>query len=145
MGEGDVPAGPGLVFAVFVVLGVAGGDGLGDKPVDDDGTAGTTVGDLFVDPDRSNHRGGGGSGGRRGGPARPAPPTVNPFPQQGEAVAQVEGVGDQLCPGRRGHAQRQRERFGVNAATTVPVTAQRLIREEGGSTEGLDASVLVAG
>ena len=34
------------------------------------------------------------------------------FPQQGEPVAEVEGVGDQLCPGRGGHAQRQRERFG---------------------------------
>ena len=31
VGEGDVPAGPGVVLPVFVVLGVVGGDGVGDE------------------------------------------------------------------------------------------------------------------
>ena len=53
VGEGDVPAGPGVVLPVFVVLGVVGGDGVGDQPVDDDRAAGAAVGELFVDPDRA--------------------------------------------------------------------------------------------
>ena len=112
MGQGDVPAGVGVVLAVFVFLGVVHGDGVGDEPVDDHGAAGTAVGELFVDPDRrSLGQAVGLAGDPAGLPGRHLQPG-HAFPEEREAVAQVEGVGDQLCPGRRGHAQRQRERFG---------------------------------
>ena len=146
VGEGDVPADPGIVFAVFVVLGVGGGDRLGDEPVDDDRAAGTAVGELFVDPPSADQRKPVGLAGDAAGlPGRHLQPG-HPFPQEREAVAQVEGVGDQLCPGRRGHAQRQRERFrGERRHQRCPVTAERLIREEGRTTERLDTGVLSGG
>ena len=112
VGEGDVPAGVRVVLPVFVGLGVVGGDRVGDQPVDDDRAAGAAVGEVFVDPDRG---GLGEAVGLAGDPRACQAGTSKPgqpFPEDGEAVAQVEGVGDQLCPGRRGHAQRQRERFG---------------------------------
>ena len=131
VGEGDVPAGLGVVLAVFVVLGVVRGDGVGDEPVDDHGAAGTAVGELFVDPDRCGlGQAVGLAGDAAGLPGRHLQPT-NAFPEHGEPVAEVEGVGDQLRPGRGGHAQRQRERFGVNAAT-AGVPRRRVTRRPGG-------------
>ena len=112
VGQRDVPAGLGVVLPVLVGLGVVGGDGVGDEPVDDDGAAGAAVGELFVDPDRDGLGEAVGLAGDPAGlPGRHLQPG-QPFPEHGQPVAEVEGVGDQLCPGRRGHAQRQRERFG---------------------------------
>ena len=111
VGQRDVPAGLGVVLPVFVGLGVVGRDRLGDETVDDDRAAGAAVGEVFVDPDRGGLGEAVGLAGDPAGlPGRHLQPG-QPFPEEGEAVAQVEGVGDQLGPGRRGHAQRQRERF----------------------------------
>ena len=146
VGEGDVPAGLGVVLPVFVFLGVVGGDGVGDEPVDDDGAAGAAVGELFVDPDRG---GLGEAVGLAGDPAGLPGRHLQPdhaFPQHREAVAQVEGVGDQLRPGRRGHAQRQRERFrGERRHGGVPSPPSDSSASRAGPTEGLDTGVLVAG
>ena len=74
-------------------------------------------------------------------PGRHLQPTYT-FPEQGEAVAQVEGVGDQLRPGRRGHAQREGERFrGERRHGGCPVTAERLVGQQGRAAEGLDPGV----
>ena len=57
-------------------------------------------------------------------------------------MAQVEGVGDQLCPGRRGHAQRQRERLrGERRHRRGAVPAERLVGQQGRPTERLDTGV----
>jgi hypothetical protein len=112
VGEGDVPAGLGVVLPVLVGLGVVGRDRLGDEPVDDHGTARAAVGQLLVDPDRRSLRQ---RVGLTGDPSRLPGRHLQPgdaFPEEREAVAQVEGVGDQLCPGRGGHAQGEGERFG---------------------------------
>ena len=51
------------------------------------------------------------------------------FPQQREAVAQVEGVADQLRPGRRGDAQAEGEGLGGERGhRRGAVTAERLVR-----------------
>ena len=64
------------------------------------------------------------------------------FQQQREPVAQVQGVGDQLCPGRRGHAQGERERLGGERRhQRGAVTAQRLVGQQGRAAGGLDAGV----
>ena len=85
---------------------------MGDESVDDDGAAGAAVGEVFVDPDRGGLGEAVGLAGDPSGlPGRHLQPG-QPFPEQRESVAQVEGVGDQLGPGRRGHAQGEGERFG---------------------------------
>ena len=142
VGEGDVPTGLRVLLPVFVVLGVVGGDRVGDEPVDDDRAAGTTVSDLFVDPDRGGLGEPVGLAGDPAGlPGRHLQP-ADSFPEHGEAVAEVEGVGDQLCPGGWGHAQRQRERFGGERRHgRCAVTAERLVGEEGRPAERLDAGV----
>ncbi len=72
---------------------------MGDEPVDDDGAAGAAVGEVFVDPDRGGLGAAVGLAGDPSGlPGRYLEPT-EAFPEHGEAVAQVEGVGDQLGPG----------------------------------------------
>ena len=112
VGEGDVPAGLGVVLPVFVGLGVVGRDGVGDEPVDDDGAA-ACRGRRAVRRPRSRRPWGRRwvwRATRRACQAGTSSRT-DAFPEHGEPVAQVEGVGDQLGPGRRGHAQRQRERF----------------------------------
>ena len=64
------------------------------------------------------------------------------FPEEGEAVAQVEGVGDQLCPGRRGDAEREGERFGGERGDRRgAVAAERLVGQQGRPAGGLDAGV----
>ena len=64
------------------------------------------------------------------------------FPEEGEAVAQVEGVGDQLRPGRRGHAEGEGERFrGERRHGRCAVAAQRLVGQQGGPAERLDPGV----
>ena len=124
------------------VLGVVGRDRLGDETVDDHRAAGAAVGELFVDPDRG---GLGEAVGLAGDPAGLPGRHLQPghaFPEKREPVAQVEGVGDQLCPGRRGHAQRQRERFGGERRHgRGAVAAERLVGQEGGTAEGLDPGV----
>ena len=68
------------------------------------------------------------------------------FPQQREPVAEVEGVGDQLCSGRRGHAQRQRERFGRERRhRRGAVPTKGLVGQERRPTERLDTSVRSGG
>ena len=129
-------------FPVFVGLGVVGGDGVGDEPVDDHGAAGAAVGELFVDPDRRGLRQAVGLAGDAAGlPGRHLQPG-HAFPEHREAVAQVEGVGDQLCPGRRGHAQGEGERFrGERRHRRCAVAAERLVGQEGGAAERLDPGV----
>ena len=142
VGEGDVPAGLGVVLPVFVVLGVVDRDGLGDEPVDDHGAAGAAVGELFVDPDRGGLGEAVGLAGDPAGlPGRHLQP-ADAFPEEGEAVAEVEGVGDQLRPGRRGHAQREGERFrGERRHGRCAVAAQRLVGQQRGTAERLDPGV----
>ena len=125
VGEGDVPTSLGGVLAVLVFLGVVGRDGVGDEPVDDDGAAGAAVGELFVDPDRRSLREAVGLPGDPAGlPGRHLQPG-HAFPEDRVAVAQVEGVGDQLCPGRRGHAQGEGERLrGERRHGRCPVAAE---------------------
>ena len=142
VGQGDVPTGLGVVLAVFVVSGSYAAIAWATSRSTIDRAAGAAVGELFVDPDR---RGLGQPVGLAGDPAglpgRHLEPT-DAFPEEGEAVAQVEGVGDQLCPGRRGHAQRQRERFGGERGHgRGAVPAERLVGQQGGTAERLDTGV----
>ena len=99
VGQRDVPPGLDGVLPVFVGLGVVGGDGVGDQTVDNDRAAGAAVGEVFVDPDRGGLGEAVGLAGDPSGlPGRHLQPG-QPFPEEWEAVAQVEGVGDQLGPG----------------------------------------------
>ena len=75
--------------------------------------------ELFVHPDRAGlGKPVGLAGDPAGLPGRHLQPTYT-FPEKGEAVAQVEGVGDQLCPGRADMPSANANGSGVNAATEV--------------------------
>ncbi len=59
------------------------------------------------------------------------------FPGLGEAVAQLEGVGDQLLGGDRGDAEGDGQRFGgVGRDLRAALAAERLVGQEGFAAPG---------
>ena len=146
VGEGDVPAGLGVVLAVFVVLGVVGRDGLGDEPVDDHGAAGAAVGELFVDPDR---RGLGQAVGLAGDPAglpgRHLQPTTR-FHSIGRRWRRSRASAISCAPADGDMPSASANGSGVNAATAgVPSPPSDSSASRAGAAERLDPGVAGGG
>ena len=134
----DVPGRFALVLTPGVFLGVEPRDGVGDQPVHEDRTAAGAVGEPVVDPPRRFQRElVGVLGGPAGLPRRHLRVWTR-APQPGEAVGEVEGVGQQLRTGRGRHLHRGREGFGGERRDRRrPVTAQRLVQAEDAGQGGV--------
>ena len=118
VGEGDVPAGLGVVLPVFVFLGVVRGDGVGDEPVDDHGAAGAAVGELFVDPDRGGLGEAVGLAGDPAGlPGRHLQPTDTRFQSIGRRWRRSRASAISCAPADGDMPKARANGSGVNAAT----------------------------
>ncbi len=125
-------------------LGVVGGDGLGDEPVDDHGAAGGRGRRAVRRPRSPRPWTTGGSGGRRGGPARPAPPSrATRFHSSGSRWRRSRASAISCAPAEGDMPNANANGSGVNAATSWgAVAAQRLVGQQRRPTGCLDTGVV---
>ena len=134
--ELDVPGRLALVLTPRVFLGVEPRDRVGDQPVHGDRAAAGAVGEPVVDPPRRFQRERWVCWAARRACHAGIVQGLDPAPQPGEAVGQVEGVGQQLGTGGRGHAHRGGEGFGGERRDRRRALAHRATRRGRGRRAG---------
>ena len=111
--EGDVPPGPTGPLLHNLLLGGEPGDSEGDEPLDRRQSEPVEAGgELLVDPPGPLQRQRAGLGGDAAGLPRRHRQRLDPGPEPGQSVAQVEGVGHQRHRGLGGDPQRRPQLLG---------------------------------